>query len=90
MYCIIGYNYSIPLYQFYQTSNLRELSSVNYTDDEIMTVNDVAQYLKISVITTYRLVQEGKIPAFKVGRSWRVKRSDLDDFIEKQKQGERL
>ncbi|KJS11590.1 MAG: DNA-binding protein [Desulfotomaculum sp. BICA1-6] len=55
-----------------------------------MTVNDVAQYLKISVITTYRLVQEGRIPAFKVGRSWRVKRLDLDDFIEKQKQGERL
>ncbi len=57
---------------------------------EIMTVNDVADYLKISVITTYRLVQEGKIPAFKVGRSWRIKRSDLNEFIEIQKRGERF
>lgn len=63
---------------------------MNNTDDEIMTVNEVAQYLKISLITTYRLVQDGRIPAFKVGRNWRVKRSDLADFIEKQKRGERF
>jgi len=57
---------------------------------EIMTVNEVAEFLKISTVTTYRLVQEGKISAFKVGRSWRVKRTDLNEFIEQQKQGERV
>lgn len=59
-------------------------------DDEIMTVNEVAEYLKISEVTTYKLVQEGKMPAFKIGRHWRVKRSDLSEFIEKLKRGERL
>jgi len=59
-------------------------------DKEIMTVNEVAEYLKISTVTTYRLIQEGKISAFKVGRSWRVKRTDLNEFIEQQKQGERV
>ncbi len=57
-------------------------------DNEIMTIGQVAKYLQISEITTYRLVQDGKIPAFKVGRGWRIKREDLNEFIEKQKCGE--
>jgi excisionase family DNA binding protein len=57
---------------------------------EIMTVTEVAEYLKISEVTTYKLVQAGTIPGFKVGRHWRVKREDLAEFIEKQKRGERL
>jgi excisionase family DNA binding protein len=57
---------------------------------EIMTVAQVAEYLQISEMTTYKLVQEGKIPAFKVGRHWRVKKEDLSEFIEKQKRGERF
>jgi len=59
-------------------------------EDEIMTVSEVANYLKISEVTTYKFVQEGKIPGFKIGRHWRVKRSDLAEFIEKQKRGERI
>ncbi|MFT9497914.1 helix-turn-helix domain-containing protein [Anaerosolibacter sp.] len=55
-----------------------------------MTVSEVAEYLKISEVTTYKFVQEGKIPGFKIGRHWRVKRSDLAEFIEKQKRGDRL
>jgi len=50
----------------------------------------VAEYFKRSEVTTYKLVQEGKIPAFKIGRHWRVKRSDLTEFIEKLKRGERI
>ncbi|MGN9162350.1 MULTISPECIES: helix-turn-helix domain-containing protein [Clostridium] len=62
----------------------------NMSDNEIMTVSEVAEYFKISEVTTYKLVQEGKIPAFKIGRHWRVKRSDLTEFIEKLKRGERI
>jgi excisionase family DNA binding protein len=62
----------------------------NHNDDQIMTVSEVAEYFKISEMTTYKLVQEGKIPAFKIGRHWRVKKSDLSEFIEKLKRGERL
>jgi excisionase family DNA binding protein len=63
---------------------------MNFDENEIMTVSEVAEYFKISEVTTYKLVQEGKIPAFKIGRHWRVKRSDLGEFIEKLKRGERL
>lgn len=55
---------------------------------EILTVSEVAEYLKISEVTTYKLVQKGVIPSFKIGRSWRVKYEDLLAFIEKKK-GER-
>lgn len=55
---------------------------------EILTVSEVAKYLKISEVTTYKLVQKGVIPSFKIGRSWRVKYEDLLAFIEKKK-GER-
>ncbi|WP_407272484.1 helix-turn-helix domain-containing protein [Radiobacillus sp. PE A8.2] len=59
-------------------------------EKEIMTVSQVAEYLQLSEMTTYKLVQEGKIPGFKIGRHWRVKRDDLDEFIERLKKGERL
>ncbi len=59
-------------------------------NDEIMTVAEVAEYLKISEVTTYKFVKQGKIPGFKIGRYWRIKRSDLTEFIEKQKNEERL
>lgn len=63
---------------------------INNKEDEIMTVTEVAEYLKISEVTTYKLVQDGKMPAFKIGRHWRVKKSDLSEFIEKLKRGERI
>lgn len=64
--------------------------SGNGIEDEIMTVSEVATYFKISEVTTYKLVQEGKIPAFKIGRHWRVKKSDLGEFMNTLKQEKRL
>jgi excisionase family DNA binding protein len=46
--------------------------------DEILTVREVAEYLKLSRTTIWRWVKEGKLQAFKVGRSWRVHRSELE------------
>ncbi|ADC51670.1 DNA binding domain-containing protein [Alkalihalophilus pseudofirmus OF4] len=59
-------------------------------EKEIMTVTQVAEYLQLSEVSTYKLVQEGKIPAFKIGRHWRVKKEDLNEFIERLKKGERI
>lgn len=52
--------------------------------EEVMTLREVAQYLKITERTLYRLVQEGKVPAFRVGNAWRFRRSDLDRWIAQQ------
>ena len=50
--------------------------------EEIMTIKDVAQFLKVKEQTVYRLVQQGKIPALKIGGQWKVKRSHLDWMFE--------
>ena len=53
-------------------------------NSEIMTIRDVSEYQKLTEKTAYRLVAEGKIPSFKVGGSWRFRKSEIDKWIEKQ------
>lgn len=53
--------------------------------DEILTLKEVAEYLKLVEKTAYRLALEGKLPGFKVGGSWRFKREDILKWIEEQK-----
>ncbi len=57
---------------------------------DIMTISQVAKYFQISEMTTYKLVQDGKIPAFKIGSHWRIQKSDLTELIKKLKNGERI
>lgn len=52
--------------------------------DQIMTVKDVALYLKLNERTVYRMAAAAKIPAFKVGTSWRFKKEEIDTWIELQ------
>ncbi|EJL6758228.1 helix-turn-helix domain-containing protein [Vibrio cholerae] len=54
-------------------------------DDQILTLKEVAAYLKLADKTAYRLASEGKLPGFKVGGSWRFKKDDLEKWIESQK-----
>lgn len=49
--------------------------------DEILTVQEVADYLKISRSTVWRWCNEGKLTAFKVGRSWRIHRTVLEKMV---------
>ncbi|ECG8599717.1 helix-turn-helix domain-containing protein [Escherichia coli] len=53
--------------------------------EQIMTVKDVASYLKLNERTVYRMATSAKIPAFKVGTSWRFKREDIEKWIVEQK-----
>ncbi|MCG7949603.1 MAG: helix-turn-helix domain-containing protein [Candidatus Thiodiazotropha endolucinida] len=53
--------------------------------DEILTLKEVADYLKLAEKTAYRLAADGKLPGFKVGGSWRFKREDVPAWIEEQK-----
>jgi len=53
-------------------------------DTDIMTIREVAEYLKLTEKTAYRLAAEGKIPGFKVGGAWRFRRGEIDKWIEQQ------
>ncbi len=50
-------------------------------DDTYLTTEEILQYLHINLRTVYRLVKAGKLPAFRVGRQWRFRRSDIDSFL---------
>lgn len=47
----------------------------------IMTVKEVAKYLRLHEISIYRMCQKGRIPAFKVGKSWRFKKDKIDEWL---------
>lgn len=55
-------------------------------DDEIMTVKELSEYLKIAEKTAYRFAAEGKVPGFKVGSAWRFRKREIDQWIAKQHQ----
>lgn len=51
---------------------------------DIMTLREVAKYLRLTEKTTYRYALEGTVPGFKVGGSWRFRKSDIDAWIDQQ------
>ena len=51
---------------------------------DIMTIKEVAAYLKLTEKTAYRLAAEGKIPGFKVGGAWRFRRREIEKWIDGQ------
>lgn len=50
-------------------------------EGEILTIKQVAEYLKVTERTIYRLAAAKKIPAFKVGGTWRFRATDIDGWI---------
>tara|TARA_B100000378_G_C18012698_1_gene401262 strand:+ start:549 stop:749 length:201 start_codon:yes stop_codon:yes gene_type:complete len=56
-------------------------------NDDIMTVKELADYLKIAEKTAYRFASEGKVPGFKVGSAWRFKKEEIDAWIKRQSEG---
>ena len=49
--------------------------------DQILTVKEVADYLKVNDRTVYRMAAAGNIPAFKVGGSWRFRGIEIEGWI---------
>lgn len=68
----------------FSTANLAKTMPTSTPDTAIMTIGEVADYLKVTERTIYRLAGAKQIPAFKVGGSWRFSKSDIDAWIKKQ------
>lgn len=54
--------------------------------DNIMTIEALAEYLKISQSTLYKLVRDGKLPGQKVGKRWRFHREAIDEWLKQHPQ----
>jgi len=91
--CIFQYRPSLfafnPTFLFY--INLHDMENVLNEDsnetntgllNELLTVAEVADYLRVSRVTAWRWCQEGLIPAFQIGRNWRIPRDELLELLE--------
>ena len=56
-----------------------------YNDEELLTVQEVARYLRLNPLTIYDYIRAGKLKAVKFGRSYRVVYRDLIEFIDNHK-----
>ncbi len=52
--------------------------------ENVFTVRELAQYLRMKPLTIYKHASGGKLPGFKVGSHWRFKRKTIDRWIEEQ------
>ena len=68
----------------FSTTNLAQTMPSSPADNAIMTIGEVADYLKVTERTIYRLAGAKQIPAFKVGGSWRFSKADIDGWIREQ------
>lgn len=50
-------------------------------ENEILTIDEVAQYLRVSERTVYEWAQKGEIPAGKIGTVWRFKKSEIENWV---------
>jgi PTS system nitrogen regulatory IIA component len=50
--------------------------------EELMSVRELSEYLRVNVSTLYIWSHRGKIPAMKVGNLWRYRRSEIDAWLE--------
>jgi len=62
---------------------LLEKASTKTNSKRVMTVQEVAQYLRLSQAKVYRLAQAGEIPAMRIGKSWRFRKDLIDEWFDK-------
>lgn len=51
--------------------------------EQYYTIEEVAQMLKVVYLTVYRWIQSGKLTALKAGKQYRIKETDLDEFMKR-------
>ena len=54
---------------------------------DLMTTAQTAEYLQLSERTIRQYIKDRKLNAFKIGKSWRVKKSDVDKFLKSLERG---
>ena len=49
--------------------------------DDVMTIDELAAYLKLSKSTLYQFARAGKVPGVKIGEQWRFQKSAIDEWM---------
>jgi excisionase family DNA binding protein len=65
-----------------QCLDVGEVRPMDEKSDDVLTIKELAAYLKIPQSTLYKLVREGKIPSQKIGRHWRFRKGGIDRWLD--------
>lgn len=57
------------------------MAATSERNRDLLDVGGVAEYLGVGTVTVYRWCREGRLPCLKVGKSWRIRREALEDFL---------
>ncbi|MDG2301606.1 MAG: helix-turn-helix domain-containing protein [Acidimicrobiales bacterium] len=57
------------------------MTNVSKNSSEFMTVGEVADLMRVSSMTVYRLIKAGEIRAARVGKSYRIREDDVDQYL---------
>lgn len=60
--------------------------SVGMAPSDFMTTEEVISFLRVNTRTLYRLIRAGGFPAVRVGRQWRIRRSDLEAWLHRDRE----
>jgi PTS system nitrogen regulatory IIA component len=58
---------------------------ISEKEERLLTLDEVAEFLHINPMTLYSWVKDGRMPAFKIGKVWRFRKAEIDDWLKKQK-----
>ncbi len=65
--------------------NLRQVQKVRIMDEGLLTIQDVMKILNVSRATVYNLIQDKAFPIYKIKGATRIKREDVEAYLERQK-----
>ena len=65
-----------------------EAENIDMLSNELMTIEEIAEYLRMKPQTIYRWAQDKRIPAAKLGKEWRFRRKIIDAWLYEQMIGE--
>ena len=87
MYFIFKYNYFFTIIFYYVLIYLPYMANetILEKDKRLLTLDEVAEFLHVNPMTVYSWVRDGKIPAFKIGKVWRFRKTEIDEWLKKQK-----
>lgn len=73
----------IKAYSFERRRGAIKLRQFEQVGTHFLLVNEVAKIMRVSNMTIYRLINSGELAATKVGKSYRIDKSDVDNYLAK-------
>jgi excisionase family DNA binding protein len=64
-----------------RTSGTSDVTQIEAADDHLLTINEIAERMRVSKMTVYRLIHHGALPALRIGRCFRVSATEFARFL---------